>query len=295
MPEGPEIKIISEQLNEFCKEKILIGISWTNSSRYSKVKLKGYDLFEKYSPYKIKRVFSKGKQIFMELISIYDDITIGGAVTSGSFFLPRPRTIYLNSNFGFKGKWLLKKGSHSDLSLELGSVHESSKLIMLKINEYIYYDDSIKHGNISILSEDDFQKKIKSLGPDLIVDDISTSEWRKKIRKTKQRIKIYKFLMNQTKFSGIGNYLQIEILYLAKIKPTRDLESLSDIDLENIRKYSISTIRKSYSLGGTYTDLYDKKGTFKVKIYRKKVDEFGNKIMKTKLDRTVYWVPSIQK
>ena len=283
MPEGPEITIISEQLNEFCKEKILIGISWTNSSRYSKVKPKGYDLFDKYSPYKIKRVFSKGKQIFMELESIYDDITKG-------------RTkVYLNSNFGFKGKWLLKKGSHSNLSLELGSVHELSKIIMLKINEYIYYDDSIKHGNISILSEDNFHKKMRSLGPDLIVDDISTSEWRKKIRKTKQNIKIYKFLMNQTKFSGIGNYLQIEILYLAKIKPTRDLKSLSDIELENIRKYSIELIRKSYSLGGTYTDLYEKKGTFKVKIYRKKIDEFGNKIMKTKLDRTVYWVPSIQK
>ena len=94
-------------------------------------------------------------------------------------------------------------------------------------------------------------------------------------------------------FSGIGNYLKAEILYDAKINPLRKVKSLDVDEWFKIYKSIKKIIKKMLkALNSNNPDKYMNS----MKIYRRKIDPFGNiiKTHKTKTGRTTYYVPQIQ-
>jgi formamidopyrimidine-DNA glycosylase len=94
--------------------------------------------------------------------------------------------------------------------------------------------------------------------------------------------------------SGIGNYLKAEILYDAKINPLRKINNLTKEEWKSIY-HSIKKIiiKMLKALKSNDPNKYMNS----MKIYSRKVDQFGNKIKthKTKTGRTTYYVPQIQK
>jgi formamidopyrimidine-DNA glycosylase len=122
--------------------------------------------------------------------------------------------------------------------------------------------------------------------------------------------------------SGLGNYLVPEILYRAKISPHRHVGDLSKKDVENLldsMKYIIKlcyvtnttdyvshlskflkTHRnkiKSGKFPNYISDIKIEDDKSDFKVYRKKIDEFGNKIIGEEIikGRTTYWCPDVQK
>ena len=98
-----------------------------------------------------------------------------------------------------------------------------------------------------------------------------------------------KLLMEQSKISGIGNYLKAEILYDSKIAPHRLCSTLKQEEIIALYNSIInipSAFYQSY-LGGP---------SIRMHVYNRKKDRLGYNVekCKTKDQRTSHWVPEIQ-
>ena len=84
----------------------------------------------------------------------------------------------------------------------------------------LFYYDTLSFGTLKVIKGiDELNKKLKTLGPDIM--DIGTDlvVFKTQIKKTKNLEKeIGVVLMDQKTISGIGNYLRSDILYLSKIR-----------------------------------------------------------------------------
>jgi len=269
MPEGPEVKTITNDLNNMLKNSILERIEIVGG-RY-KNGIDKYDDFSKKIPEErtIQKVNCKGKFIWFEFNSNWS----------------------LWCTLGMSGGFTLEYSKHCDL-----------KFVTTKGN--IWFRDQRHFGTIKFCNEPkNLEKKLISIGPDILSDlNFTLKQFLDIIKKYPDKT-LPKILMDQSKISGIGNYLKSEILYYSKISPFRKIKNISNKELEIVFKYSKEISLKSYKSGGAtirnYSDInnVDGKFIFEFKVYSKKVDDNMYNIIKSKTDdgRTTHWVPEIQK
>jgi formamidopyrimidine-DNA glycosylase len=108
--------------------------------------------------------------------------------------------------------------------------------------------------------------------------------------------------MDQSIFSGVGNYIRAEALYLAKLAPKRLANSLSKDEINLLCQSIVEVMETSYKYQGatllTYKDSYGNEGKYSslFKVYGRKTDDLGNKIIKetSSEGRTIHWCPAIQ-
>jgi len=262
MPEGPEVRITTENINKKFKGTTLKKIDIL-SGRYKKHgPPKGWDAFTKDLPMKIQKVENKGKFIYM----VMDD-------GNGD------KSIWIT--LGLTGELSDQKDEHNHIIFETS-------------NGPFYMNDQRNFGTIIFsMNKKELEKKLATLGPDPEKTDISSTEFQKIIRKAKGDQIIAEVLTDQKRLAGIGNYLRAEILYDAKISPFRKIDKLSDSDIERIRKSMYKVLK------GTY-DYQKKHGliTNPFQVYRKKVTPKGEEVMTEKIgsqDRSVWYVPTVQK
>lgn len=272
MPEGPECTVIANSLSSLLKNKEIINLEIING-RYLKNKLEGLEKFKNNLPMKIYDVKKKGKLIYF-------------------IFEKDNKKYYLLNTLGMSGKWLKGKRYEKHSSIHL------------------YYDrgcitfDDLRHfGTLKFLfSDKELENKLINIGPDVLSNDFITKEnFIKRVRKH-NNWDLPKILMNQKIISGIGNYLKAEILYETKINPFTKTKDISDKILynlyENILKICFSSLKSKGVSLRHYSDLDGKLGDFefKLKVYNKKKDKFGNKVIKsaTSDKRVTHWVKEIQ-
>jgi endonuclease-8 len=132
--------------------------------------------------------------------------------------------------------------------------------------------------------------KLKSLGPDMLVEDISDQKFIEIFRK-RPTWDITKALMDQSIIAGVGNYIKADSLWMAQISPHRTIADLSDGELAQLNRSIKQVMKESYSNGN------DNNYPNKFFIYGKTVDVDGNKVIKesTGDKRTTYWAPNVQK
>lgn len=269
MPEGPEIKIITNWLNRVTSGSLIQDCPDTYK------KFIGYKAI---IGYKIVKVTCKGKQIFFHLNNGVNNF-------------------YLNSRLATDGKWSKEKGNYPRFWMKLLTIGEGTV--------DLFFNDNLNNGGLDLFNEVSFQAKLKKLGPDLLSEDVSYDDYKRVI--SNNRIKtnyVCNFLVKQQYFSGIGNYLRAEVLYACKIKPDRMLSELTEQDKVNLYNKSIELIKSSYSFKGltikTYWAPDGTKGVFPCKVYGKNTDELGNNVVKNKYgkgqgaDQYVHWVPQVQ-
>lgn len=272
MPEGPEVKIITEWLaRNFTGTKII------QNERYPQV-----------NSYLIQTVMCKGKQIFFHLIN-------------GN------QKMYLNSRLAMEGKWSLTEAKHTRFWLQLVKYDiaydmETKNIKIIENMLTLYNDDTRNFGDVELLDENAYQAKLKQIGPDLLSTEIDFGVWTQKIKNKRiQGKQICDYLLEQKWFSGIGNYLKSEILYRCRIRPDRPLNQLTDDEIKELYQVSISTIKEAYSYHGltikTYWSPEGHRGTFPLKVYNRETDDHGHKVIKEtfKDGRTTHWVLEIQK
>lgn len=261
MPEGPEVHCLSESLNELYSGQILHAIEINEKSRYFKEGFPGFPKME--FPITLLSVSAYGKKLIFEF-------------PNG----------YLVSSLGLEGHWLTFPRNNTGL--------------ILKFDKPLYYDDSRHFGRCTFCqTQAELKQLFKDTGPDWLSEQISYSYFMCVIQKH-PRMKLCDFLLEQKYFSGIGNYLKAEILYEAKLSPHRELGTLKD-ETQILYSAIKSVIHEAYTAGGTsvytWTDPLGRKGTFSLRVYSKKTDPNGHKVLAetiTKKSRTTYWVPQVQ-
>src|SRR3990167_9531066 len=208
----------------------------------------------------VKSVGAHGKKLIFELDS-------GTIVTS----------------LGMNSRWSLSPGKHTHVTLAF--------------NNFNLYYDNVRFGHLDYYHG---PKKtyLLGLGPDVLADVIEEEEWREIFRKTRRQVAVV--LLDQSKIAGIGNYLRNEIIFAAKINPTRQSNTLDDEELERLREASHLVIRESYKYGGLTIESFwspsGKRGVYPTKVYGRDKDPDGNKVVRLaeKGKQTIWWVPAVQ-
>ena len=272
MPEGPEVTIIREDLNNYLSGYNLTKIEIYPMGRYRNKAPNNFLVVEDNLPLKLLEIKSKGKLIYW----VFE------------------KKITLLNTLGMSGIWTKNLSNHISISMEFNLDGKKKK---------VYFVDQRHFGTLKFLTnKKDLQDKLKKIGPDVLNDpDMNSQLFIKRITKNKNQ-NITKVLMDQKIISGIGNYLKSEILYDCKISPLRKIEDLTEKDLYNLYKSSRKVIKNSYMNRGVsikdFKDIDEKKGNhqFNLEVYCRDKDRYGNKVERitTPDKRTTYWVPSVQ-
>lgn len=284
MPEGPEVTVIAKGLQKLLKNHYLYKIDFDHSkARYNNKKPIGYPDFQNDLPLKIIDVKMKGKFIYFIFQNDW----------------------YLYNTLGMSGGWYHKQKNNTCCHIEYSNNKSSGNNAGIK---KLWFDDQRHFATFKFVKgKTELEKKLKTIGPDLLNDTINKDEFIKKYRKYNHKI-IDVVLNDQKIYSGIGNYLKAEILYMAGISPHAKIENIPDDKLNELLICIIDRIKASYELGGAsvehYSDLNSNKGEFHkyFKVYKQKTDPHGNKVISERVSKPndlksqkTYWCPAVQK
>ena len=288
MPEGPECTRTARQVDRAVRGKSLVNLNFI-SGRYTKNLPTGFANFyialeEKHLP--VKGVYNKGKFIWWE----FGDL------------LP---ICYMYTTLGMSGNFKLQPSKHTRIAFYFDD------------DTAVYYNDQRNFGTIKfVFDSKDHQKKLDSIGPDMLNNPCTLSEFLH-IARLKPRWTMVKWLMDQSQISGVGNIYKSESLFLAAIRPDKLIEECTDEELERLYHAVCQVLSASYSTGGAtirnYSDLYNNHGQYtrfasnpneivearggSVMVYNQKQDIYGNPVVRVKLNdgRTTFWSPEVQK
>jgi len=297
MPEGPEVKIISEFLNKTWKGRLIVSMGWDGKSKFAKpkTKIKGLELV--VMPCLVTGVYSSGKMIVIECVN------------------GNKESIYMISQLGMEGKWVHTKQDHSNFYLHFGGLNASKT--SYEIQDTWYYDDSRHFGLFNVYSN--LTEPFASHGPCMLTTAlVSRGDLKEKDLKPYQTVMTYDMfvkvirnqriqnkeicdlLMEQHRIAGVGNYLRSEILYKCGFNPHKNLSKFNDNDIKCLYDNILELLLISYGARGltikSYWDPEGNKGTCPLQVYKQKKDPHGNpvEIEKDKQKRSIHWVPLVQ-
>ena len=204
---------------------------------------------------------------------------------------------YLLSHLRMEGKYFIRKNNEKLYK------HEH---VVFKLDDgtELRYMDVRKFGKLHLIKKEDINK----IGPFLKMglepwDKNLNIEYLKNKYKNK-KLPIKTVLLDQSIIVGIGNIYANEILFLSHINPLKRCNSLSDMELDNIIKYTKETLEKAIKKGGTtirsYTSVDGVHGLFQQELYvhsreGEKCKRCGSKIIKVKIGgRGTYYCENCQ-
>ena len=287
MPEGPECTRTARQVDRAVRGKALVNLNFI-SGRYTKNLPAGFANFyialeDNHLP--VKGVFNKGKFIWWEFGDLFP-------------------ICYMYTTLGMSGNFKLQPSKHTRIAFYFDD------------DTAVYYNDQRNFGTIKFVFDDkDHQKKLDSIGPDMLNNPCTLSEFLR-IARLKPRWTMVKWLMDQSQISGVGNIYKSESLFLAGIRPDKLIEECTDEELEKLYHAVCQILSASYSTGGAtirnYSDLYNNHGQYTrfasnpneivaargghVMVSNQTQDIYGNPVERIKLNdgRTTFWSPAVQ-
>lgn len=264
MPEVSEVKLTTEYLEKTLSGKIITDWKFL-SGKYHDAEPSGFNSFYNELPSMVSEIKCKGKLIYMHCFNEFHEF-------------------YILHNMHMTGSWREKPDESSRWFVEINS------------KQKLWFRDPRCFGTLMFTENEDIFKSIfNKLGPDIMSDEFNLQLWRKIIAQHKDK-NVTSFLMDQSIISGCGNYIKSEVLYYAKILPSRKIDSLTENESEKLFEAlriipRIAYLNKGLSLRD-YTDPKGKKGfhEFQLQIYGQK----NAKRQKTMDGRTTYFDPNIQ-
>ena len=264
MPEGPEVKRMAMDLAEVVSNKTLESIEII-SGRYTKKPAEGLSEIQSVLPTKVIGAGCHGKFMYM--------------LTNSGF--------NIWCTLGMTGRWTKSNSGHVRARFKFSD------------GDYVNYEDTRNFGTLKfVYGKEEMIKKLKSLGPDLLSDPIDPEFFVQRIR-DHNRKNITKVLMDQSIFSGVGNYVKAEALWLAKINPMKDVKQLEDHELLLLCETLKSVLSSSFESGGatfkSHKNFSGEAGDYSSRFlcYGRKQDAEGNPVekMQTPDGRTTHWAP----
>lgn len=221
MPELPEVETVKNSLKNYVlNRKILkVDVLYKGIINYPSVK----EFIEKITNQTILDVKRRGKY----LVFVLEDYNlISHLKMEGKYFI--------------KDKYEITKHDHVIFTLDN--------------NIYLIYNDTRKFGKMYLINKEyDNNSPLNILGLEPWDKELTISYLKDKLNRN---IAIKTLLLDQTIIVGIGNIYADEILFLSKINPLRKGYTLTNLELENIIKYTKEVLEKAISQGGTTIRTY---------------------------------------
>ncbi len=291
MPELPEVETIVRELKKEVLNRTFLDV-WTDNENMIK-KPKEFNLFKKQIKGKtIKQVERRAKNILFYLSS--NKILLVHQKMTGHFLI---------------GKW--KKEKNRWVSIIKGPIAEDPMnsflhlIFWLDNGKMLALTDLRKFAKAELWDEKEFKESdyLKSLGPEPLDKSFDYNKFKEVIERKKGKIK--QVLLDQTVIAGIGNIYSDEILFVAKVMPTRSVQDLLEKEKKNIYLGIKKILPLAVKLQGeSFSDfrrINGEKGFYDKarKVYRKEGEECpvcGEKIQRMKVGgRSAHFCPKCQR
>jgi formamidopyrimidine-DNA glycosylase len=215
MPELPEVEVASRNLRRWMDQRKIRGIEPLDGSKriFRPAAASAMDALVGARFHDVRRV---GKNILMTLET-------------------RNGPAGLWSHLGLTGKWGHRAAGAPEPPF-------SRVAFELDDRSWLYYIDTRIFGRLRVVPGAAFEEipEIAALGPDPLVDGIDARELHAKLAKIAKPIKVA--IMDQALLPGIGNIQAIEGLHRAAIDPRRPAKSLSQAEVNHLRKGLLDSI-----------------------------------------------------
>jgi len=216
MPEGPEVTIVTKQLNSAVQNKTIKDIEIV-SGRYLRKEPVGFTDYVDYAvnqfPQQVLGVNNKGKFIYW-------------LTTTGVIF----------STLGMTGTYKTENNKYARVKWTFTD------------NSEIYYSDMRNFGTLKFFHRAHYmsalEKKLSELGPDMLNEPCDEEAWLQICEKRKNQ-SLVKFLMEQKNVSGVGNIYKSESLFLAALAPHRKVGDCSTEELLRLYQAVITVLKNS--------------------------------------------------
>jgi formamidopyrimidine-DNA glycosylase len=191
------------------------------------------------------------------------------------------------NTLGMTGNWSRIKTNHSRIEFNFYE------------NDTLYFNDIRNFGTFQVKTRSDLEKKLKSIGPDMLSNP--PDDFIARLRKYNHK-NICEVIMNQKVISGVGNYIKAESLWYSRINPHVFVKDLTDENLIILDKAIKFVINKSYQEQGASIQSYytfdgdSGNATQGFAVYGRKKDYNGHTVIKeeTPYKRTTHWVKERQ-
>ncbi len=286
MPELPEVETISQDLNHYLIRQIVESVNLIGPETFispSLLTIKKHLLGKK-----IISVFRRAKMVVIEFETYY--LVIHLKMTG--------QLIYSFKN-------TLVAGGHPIVSTGVTVPNKFTRLIITFKNKGIlYFNDIRKFGWVKLLTKAQFKELDNKTGLEPLGLDFTLSFF-KSLMTRRGRTPIKATLLDQKYLVGLGNIYVDEVLFRAKVRPSRATESLANLEIKKIWQSIPVILKQSIKQRGTtfsnYIDSDGLKGNFMnfLKVYGrggKPCLVCGQPLRKTRLaGRGTHWCQNCQK
>jgi formamidopyrimidine-DNA glycosylase len=215
MPELPEVEVASRNLRRWMDHRTIRGIEPLDGSKriFRPAAAAAMDALIGARFRDVRRV---GKNILMTLET-------------------RNGPAGLWSHLGLTGKWIHRAAGAPEPPFARVAIELDDK-------SWLYYVDTRIFGRLRVVPGAAFEEipEISALGPDPLTDGIDARALHAKLAKIGKPIKVA--IMDQALLPGIGNIQAIEGLHRAAIDPRRPAKSLSQTEVNHLRKGLLDSI-----------------------------------------------------
>ncbi|MFN8790067.1 MAG: bifunctional DNA-formamidopyrimidine glycosylase/DNA-(apurinic or apyrimidinic site) lyase [Bdellovibrionales bacterium] len=221
MPELPEVETVrSELAKQIPTGDQLVAVDLECEKLRNPLRP---SIFKKFLGRHIKRISRRSKYLLFEFQE-------GGG--------------YL-SHLGMTGHWRLgekdsARRNHDHVRLHFGS------------GRVLIYNDPRRFGFFDAFEKPEDHALLKNLGPEPFSDEFSSSYLKSRLQGRKGPLK--NLLMNQSLVAGIGNIYASEILFRAKIRPTRPAHRVKAAECETLVLETRRVLQESLQYGGSSFD-----------------------------------------
>lgn len=285
MPEGGELAVSRDSLKALIEGKAIVNIFPGKTGRYSKSPPTGFNTF-------VKTMQAKGSPRVKE-------VAVKGKFMHWTLEFPCDfERWHLWTTYGMTGAWQTHETKHSTFG-----IYYNDSGIGIQPFESLYFNDQRRFGTIKLVKGDDLHdKKLASIGPDLLNGPYPSVAEFKQILLKKPARPICEILLDQSAVSGVGNYVRAEALYRACVDPFAPASELTDVQIVKLLDESKDVLKEAYkSKGATIRNYQQSDGTagaaqFSFRVYNKKICPCAHAVARKQdsTGRTVHYCPRCQ-
>jgi formamidopyrimidine-DNA glycosylase len=270
MPEYPEVFTIVKDLNKYLTHSVITQVQ--TIAGY-KIKTEFENPHQLILLQKIQQVRQIGKHIIFALENY--DLAFHLAMTG--------RLLIRTPDF--------PADSHLRLVLTL---EKNTKELELR------FTDVRMFGKVQLASKNTTQKLLNKLGPNVLDESLSAQYFHAILKSKKTNIK--NVLLDQERVSGLGNVYATDALWIAKIHPTRQTQSITPEEAQNLLNACREILKEGIKNRGLtisdYVDAFGKPGKQQnyFRIYKRNVCTRCNTESQVMVinTRTTYFCPHCQ-
>ena len=233
MPELPEVEVVKRSLERKIQNLIIKKVEINDGNlRYKVDKGKLQKLLGK----KIKKIYRRSKFLIFKIDHTCSMLVHLGM--TGKFFFIDNKNVKHKTSFYY------------NLNEKKDKKHDRV-IFIFKNNQKLIYNDIRKFGFIKFFNPDNNENifHLNKLGPEPLKKDYNLDYLIKYISGRKRTVK--DILMDQRCVSGLGNIYVNEILFLSRVKPTRQVNNLKNSEINQIVKNTKKILKIAIKYGGS--------------------------------------------